>query len=158
MRKPLLACVCFAAILSIASPVSVFASEEEVQKYLELAANGKSKEEEAKKLGAAILANEKDADQLNEFAWKILTEEGIKDRDLDLGMRVAKAAFDACEGKSAPIVDTYARAFFENGKIKEAIEWQKKAIALCDDDNLKPELEEALKKYEEKAAKPAETK
>ena len=133
---------------------------ENIEKYFEIAKDEK-KADEAKKLGDTILKQlDKDSNELNEFAWKVLTEEGLKPRDLDLGTRVAKAAFDASEGKEAAIVDTYAKALFDSGKMKEGIEFQKKAVALCTDDNLKSELEETLKKYEEKIkeAKPVEKK
>jgi hypothetical protein len=133
----------------IASPLRADDVLEQIEKYVELAREGKDAAA-AKKIGEKILASEKDANNLNEFAWKILTEEGVKSRDLELGMKVAKAAFDACEGKEAAIVDTYARAFFESGKREEALKWQKKAIELCTDDNLKSELEETLKLYEKK--------
>jgi hypothetical protein len=133
----------------IASPLRADDTEEQIEKYMTLARDGKD-DAGAKKIGEKILSSEKDANQLNEFAWKILTEEGVKNRDLELGMKVAKAAFDACEGKESAIVDTYARAFFESGKREEALKWQKKAIELCTDDNLKSELEDTLKRYEKK--------
>ncbi len=125
--------------------------EEKSQKYFELIANGK--DDDAKKLGEEILKDAAtDADALNNFAWKILTEEGLKKRDLELATRVAKTANDLTEGKNAPILDTYARAFFESGKIDEAITLQKKALEFCDDENLKTELEATLKQYEAKKA------
>ncbi|HEY3318981.1 MAG TPA: hypothetical protein VGP72_00695 [Planctomycetota bacterium] len=148
-----------ARVFGLAAAIAMMASftvraadlSEQIEKYFELVSNGK--DDEAKKLGDTILASaDKDSNCLNDFAWKILTDEGIKKRDLDLGMKAAKAAYDLCEGKEAPIVDTYARAFFETGKIDEAIKFQKKAVELCQDENLKGELEEALKKYEKKAA------
>ena len=140
------------ALALIAAPLRADDVEEQVQKYFELAAAGKD-EAGAKKIGESILTGAaKDANTLNEFAWKLLTDEGIAKRDMDLAMKAAKAAYDACEGKEAAIVDTYARAFFDTGKVDEAIKLQKKALELCNDDNLKSELEETLKRYEKKAA------
>ena len=69
---------------------------------------------------------------LNEIAWTLLTDENIKQRDLTLATKLAKAAYDVSEGKEASIVDTYARALFDTGKVTEAIEHQKKAIELTD--------------------------
>ena len=139
-----------AVVALAAASVAAADVEEQIQKYFELATDGKD-EPAAKKLGDEIMTGAaKDANVLNEFAWKILTEEGIKKRDLELAMRAAKAAYDACEGKEAAIVDTYARAFFDTGKVDEAIKFQKKAVELCQDDNLRPELEETLKRYEKK--------
>lgn len=140
------------ALALLAAPARADDVEEQVQKYFELATAGKD-EAAAKKIGESILAGAaKDANTLNEFAWKLLTDEGIAKRDMDLAMKAAKAAYDACEGKEAAIVDTYARAFFDTGKTEEAIKLQKKALELCNDDNLKSELEETLKRYEKKTA------
>lgn len=90
---------------------------------------------------------------LNQIAWTLLTDEKIKQRDLGLASKLAKAAYDATEGKDASIVDTYARALFETGKVSEAIEHAKKAIELCDDEAMKTDFAANLKKYQEKAAK-----
>jgi len=146
------------ALVTFAAQIRADDAEEQVQKYFELATAGKD-EAEARKIGDGVLTAAKDnANLLNDFAWKIMTDEGIAKRDLELAMRVAKAAFDACEGKEAHIVDTYARALFDTGKAEDAIKWQKKAVELCQDDNLKSELEETLKRYEKKAAEPKDTK
>jgi len=87
---------------------------------------------------------------LNQWAWVILTDEGIKDRDLPLATKLAKAAVDASGGKEANVLDTYAHALFDSGKTAEAIVQQKKAIAAAEDDEAKKELSETLKKYEAK--------
>lgn len=139
-----------ATVALAAASVAAADVEEQIQKYFELATEGKD-EAAAKKLGDEIMTGAaKEANVLNDFAWKIMTEEGIKKRDLELAMRAAKAAFDVCEGKEAPIVDTYARALFDTGKVDDAIKFQKKAIELCQDENLKGELAETLKRYEKK--------
>lgn len=88
---------------------------------------------------------------LNEWAWALLTDERIKTRDLALATKLAKAAVTATEAKEAGILDTYARALFDSGKVAEAVEWQKKAIAATADEDLKRELGETLKKYETKS-------
>jgi thiol-disulfide isomerase/thioredoxin len=89
---------------------------------------------------------------LNGFAWRLLTDPRLKNRDLKLATRAAKAALDACEGKDAATVDTYARALFDTGKVEEAIKYQKQALALAKDPRLKTELGNALKRYEAAAA------
>ena len=94
-----------------------------------------------------------DPQTLNEFAWTILTGEDIKQRDIPLAAELAKAAVDASQAKDAAILDTYANALFASGKTADAIEYQKKAVAVCQNDDLKPELEATLKKYQNSAAK-----
>ena len=43
------------------------------------------------------------------------------------------AAVDASEGKDPSVLDTYARALFDTGKVDDAIKQQKKAVELSDD-------------------------
>jgi thiol-disulfide isomerase/thioredoxin len=92
-----------------------------------------------------------DAEMLNEIAWTLLDDGRIKTRDLKLALKLAQAAVKACGGQDANVVDTYARALFDNGKVNDAIEQQKKAIELCDDSNRKPEFEQTLRRYQAKA-------
>jgi hypothetical protein len=92
-----------------------------------------------------------DGETLNEIAWTLLTDEKIKDRNLKLAMKMAKAAFDASEGKDPSIIDTYARALFDTGKVAEAVKQEKKAIELTDDKERKAEFQESLKRYQAKA-------
>jgi len=85
---------------------------------------------------------------LNELAWDILTREDVKYRDLKLALRAAKVANERSDAKNPAILDTYARALFDNGHVQEAIETQKKAVGLATDPEMKVELEQALKRYE----------
>ncbi len=95
-----------------------------------------------------------DAQSLNEFAWTILTDESIKQRDLTLATKFAKASVEISEGKEAAFLDTYARALFDSGKVADAVAFQKQAVAACSDDSEKSELAATLKKYQA-AAVPA---
>lgn len=120
-------------------------------KYFEMVSQ-EEKSEEAENFGwFTLMACKGDAMLLNDFAWTLLTDEGIKHRDMKLAMKVAQAAYDACEGKDAAIVDTYARALFDSGKKAEAIEYQKKAIELAKSDMMRQELEKTLRDYEKSA-------
>jgi len=122
-----------------------------INQYAQFVVTGREADRAAK-LGEQIVRDAgNDAQLMNEFAWFILTEEGVKNRNLALAMRAAKAAFDACDGKDPAIVDTYARALFDTGKKADAIKFQKQAIAMCKDATLKPELEKTLREYEEKS-------
>jgi len=94
----------------------------------------------------------KNSRMLNELAWALLTDERIKQRDYALASKLAKAAVDASEAKEVAALDTYARALFESGKVREAMDWQQKAIAASEDDQEKKELEVTLARYKAKAA------
>jgi len=82
----------------------------------------------------------------------ILTADVVKHRDLNLALAMAKRAVTASAGQEAGIIDTYARALFDSGKIPEAIAEQQKAVALADDAATKEELTVTLKRYQEKLA------
>ena len=86
----------------------------------------------------------RDADLLNEIAWHILTGDGIRQRDLPLATRLAEKALKLSEYKNANILDTYARALFDNGLVAVAIEYQKKAVAAAPDDR---EIAATLDRY-----------
>ncbi len=105
--------------------------------------------EKAADLGKQLAAMKiENAELLNGIAWTILTDERIKNRDTKLALDFSKRAVDATEGKEASMLDTYARALFDNGNKAEAIVQQKKAIEIAEDDDLKTELQETLTKYE----------
>jgi thiol-disulfide isomerase/thioredoxin len=87
---------------------------------------------------------------LNEWAWTILTDPHLKTRDLALATKLAQTAVEATEAKETALLDTYARALFDSGKVAEAIEWEKKAVGMATDEEMKKVLGETLKKYEAK--------
>lgn len=125
---------------------------EAMQKYFAQVTYGRD-DAETRALGARVIEDGSgDAQIMNEFAWNILTEPAVKFRDLDLAMKAAKAALDASEAKDAAILDTYARALWDNGSKAEALEYQKKAVAAAAEPELKAELEATLRQYEEQIA------
>lgn len=88
------------------------------------------------------------ADLLNEFAWIILTHPRIKSRDLELATRAARLAFETTEGRNASVADTYARALLEAGRIQEAVDMQRKAVAAEPDAERRAQLEKTLQAYQ----------
>jgi thiol-disulfide isomerase/thioredoxin len=107
---------------------------------------------DAKKLAAAetklAAAKGKNPQLLNQVAWAILDDSRIQKRNLDLALQLSKTAVDASEAKDAAILDTYARALFDTGKVADAIAQQEKAVKVCEDSDLKADLEATLKKYQ----------
>lgn len=121
-----------------------------VESYFKLV-SGAANAEGAREAGEkAFKAIRDDAMMLNDFAWTILTDEDVQTRDLELALRAAKAAMELSEGRDANIVDTYARALFDTGKVKEAVEQQKKAVELSGG---RAEFKEALERYQKAAGK-----
>lgn len=95
-------------------------------------------------------ASVNDPQTINSWAWFLLTQEELKNRDLKLALDLAKRALDLSKAENAAILDTYARALMDNGKNKEAIKYQRKAIEKAESPEQKTEMEETLKKYEAK--------
>lgn len=109
----------------------------------------------AKAYGPTLLANCDDPEVLNELAWGMLTEQTWTEaRDLEFAREVAHKALRLTDEKNGAIVDTYARALFELGDLKAAIEWQKKAVKICQsNDEFRGslnEVENTLQRYQNK--------
>ncbi len=90
-----------------------------------------------------------DVKSLEKMAWEIAITEELRYRDLNQALKAVEKAWALCSGSDASVADTYARVLFEMGRKKEAIEYQKRAVSLCKDDeereNYKENLEEYLK-------------
>jgi thiol-disulfide isomerase/thioredoxin len=109
---------------------------------------------QAPQLAWQILSlNLKNAQALNEMAWAIVTDENIKRRDLGFAIALAKEGVDVSDSKEPGILDTYARALFDSGRVADAIDTQKKAIAAAPDEAMKNDLRETLEKYQVSADK-----
>ena len=110
---------------------------------------------EASKTGRAILDHyHSDSDFLNDLAWYILTDEGVRHRDLALARDAAQKAYEITQGKSADVNDTLARALFDNGQVKEAIAMQKKALAVNETPDEETRLQKTLERYQSNPSKP----
>ncbi len=96
-----------------------------------------------------------DENALNEIAWTILDAPGVESRDFDLAIKLATRANEVAKGKDAGILDTLARAQWENGDKAGAVATQQKAIAAASSGpaEMKSELEATLKKYQDGAKK-----
>ena len=96
---------------------------------------GKGDSTGAAKLAAEMSdANQDNADFQNDLAWKLLTDDGLKDRDLQVAEKIATRASEAAHNKNPAILDTLARALFMQGKKDKAIEIQEKAVTLASED------------------------
>jgi thiol-disulfide isomerase/thioredoxin len=89
---------------------------------------------------------------LNAVAWTLLTAENdeINDHHYEIAYHAAKRASEVTEWKEWMILDTFALAAHKNGKHKEAVKWQSKAIELAPADNSEAiaDLEASLEKYQ----------
>lgn len=104
---------------------------------------------EIQKLGHKLFeAAHENPDMMNHLSWEILTNPNVKWRDLSLALKAAEAAMKGSGGQDAAVVDTYARALFDNGRVDAAIEQQKKAVELAkDNEPMREALAETLEEY-----------
>ena len=68
----------------------------------------------------------------NELAWRIATQKGIEERDLDLAAKLARRANEITKEKDPEILDTLARVLYMKGEKDSAVEHQTKAVELAD--------------------------
>lgn len=117
------------------------------EEYFKLVSNP-TQSPRADELGNQIVTNLiKSPHQLNDFAWRILSERTIRQRNLSLALHASKSAYESTQGKSASVTETYARALFENGQVEEAIKYQQQAVDTVDKIELKAEFDNTLNKY-----------
>jgi peroxiredoxin len=143
----------FAGKFDLAASKKVANAEALLPRYF-LAVKGGPNESEGETLGTEIL---KDGAAnpwlLNNFAYQILTDPGITNRDTKLALKAAKRACDISDNKDPAFIDTLARALFDGGKIKEAIAQQKRAIALIAAGPDRVPFEKTLQNYEQAVGK-----
>jgi peroxiredoxin len=89
-----------------------------------------------------------DADALNQIAWFVVDEPGIRTRDLAFAMEAAQRANALTEGKSPYILDTVARVYWEQGEVGTAIVWQYKAVDRAVGTGWERPLRRTLQQYE----------
>ncbi len=85
---------------------------------------------------------------LSRVAWAMLDHELADKKYFKDALQLAKSGYDICGCEDADIVDTYARALFDNGHAREAVKYQRLAVGFASD-MMKEELRKSLKKYEE---------
>ena len=85
---------------------------------------------------------------LNALAWNIVDELPEEYRDLEFAIRVAVRACEITDNKDAMILDTLARAHWENGETYKAIAWQQKAVEFSQDGPMGDSIRATLDDYQ----------
>ncbi len=112
----------------------------------------KGQEEEAKTSAAKFveLAND-DANELNNFAWALLTEDPFKGKWNELALKASTRSNDLTKNESWMYLDTLALAKFETGAAAEAVTLEEKSIELAKKEGVGGQdlkgLEDALKRF-----------
>lgn len=113
------------------------------------AITGKTPAADKKALGEKLAAKVKGHPEAgNNLAWAILTDAEVKERDIPLALQLARQAGEDSSWKEPHIIDTYARALFDSGKKKEAIDYAEKALAAATPDT-RDQYETSLQAYRE---------
>jgi thiol-disulfide isomerase/thioredoxin len=147
-----------ALVARVASPTFDLAAERRAEKapklisrYLRLVRKDQDVSTAAE-LGAQILQDAAPRPRmLQQFAWDLMTDRAIQHRDLGLALRAAAAACEGIEPADPLVTETYAKALFENKRLREAITLQKEAIAQCRNDLTRRQFERTLAEYEQQA-------
>jgi len=121
-----------------------------INKYMALVSGGKKAEAAAygKELVAGPLHDDEGA--LNELAWFIVDPAGkLSDaaRDNELALSAAERGCELGNNQDAAILDTLARAHWRLGHRDQALELQKKAVALAFGADTKSQLQKSLDEY-----------
>jgi rhomboid protease GluP len=88
------------------------------------------------------------AEAHNNLAWLYATCDDRKFRDPQAALEHAQRAVDLTQGKQGDFIDTLAEAHFAHGDYQQAVEIQKKALALLPDNK---ELQEHMARYRQAA-------
>ncbi|HEX5411885.1 MAG TPA: rhomboid family intramembrane serine protease [Terriglobia bacterium] len=99
---------------------------------------------------AAIRLKPELAEPRNNLAWLLATADDARYRNPSEALAQAQRAVKLSQWKEAAFIDTLAEALYLNGKYEEAVETQKKALAIDPDDKT---MQEHMARYQ-KAAGP----
>jgi hypothetical protein len=99
----------------------------------------------AEKVFEAVRDN---ATLLNNYAWALLTEDKFGDDYVDLALKLSKRSNELTNHENWRFVDTLALALFKTGDAVEAVEMEKKALALCGDGPGRKDVEAALERFQ----------
>jgi thiol-disulfide isomerase/thioredoxin len=98
------------------------------------------------------------AGMLNELAWSIVAPEAPKASAdaVSLALKAAKRADELTQGKDAGIADTLAKAYFDSGRLAEAVQAQERAVQLSKGTPLEsnPSLTQRLEQYRKALPQP----
>jgi len=121
------------------------------------ALRGEGKMDEARAVTREVIAHLKSRTDgpnatpmyLNDYAWLLLTCEPPDLRDPEAALAAAEKAVALTNESNFMLLDTLAKAYYDNGDATTAASTQRKAIALLSDDQpeLRRELERTLSTY-----------
>jgi len=94
-----------------------------------------------------------DAAVLNRFAWVMVADKDLKDRNIILALGYAMRANKLAGGVDPAILDTLARCYYLQGMYTEAVNAQAQAVEHAPSDDEKQRLSQTLETYKQEAEK-----
>lgn len=163
MLRSALACVVVSAVLACVAAGVVAAEpaadsagehslgtsgEQTLDAYFEQAMRRRGREVAAE-LGEQLLREHADdALTLDSLAWRILTDESLRHRDVELAVRAAEKAHEITAGTDCEVLETYARGLIAVGRRDEGLAVHRRAIELAHGEpSVRLVLEEILQAY-----------
>ena len=127
---------------------------DQFREYIVAVSNG-DRIEQTRPLAEKLIAVD-NAQMLNALAWNILSKPDVDEagRDLETALKAAEKANTLTDGQNPAVLDTYAKALFENGKLAEAVATQQKAVEQIKDERMRPAFQKHLKEYQDALAAP----
>ncbi len=91
-----------------------------------------------------------DANMLNEMAWMVADPKStLKKKDFGFAVKAAKRACEITKNNNNALLDTLAWAYYQSGQKSKAVEMEKKAVSLSNDQD-RPSFEASLKQMQGK--------
>jgi hypothetical protein len=118
------------------------------RKLQALAADASRRDHARRTAEALLKAAGDDPDELNNYAWALLTDERFKNRNAALALLLSQKSNELTGHKNWMFVDTLALAYFQKGDVKAAVELERKALELVGKNRRRGEVEEALRRFE----------
>ena len=116
--------------------------------YFEQAMRRRGKAAAAEIADALLREHADDALTLDALAWRILTDETLRHRDLDLALRASALARKVTGDTDRDVLETHARALIATGRRDDGLALHRRAIELsADDPSTRLVLEEILQGY-----------
>ncbi len=103
-------------------------------------------------------AAKNDASKLNEYAWRLMTEDHYESQFKAAALKMAERSHELSEGKNWMFLDTYALAEYQNGNLQRAVELGETAYKLAGNSGRAGEVLENLKLFKSALAKASQGK
>jgi serine protease Do len=140
------AAILLAAVLWPAAAAT--AEETLLDSYFEQAMRRRGQAAAAEVAGRLLEEHADDALTLDALAWRILTDETLRHRDLNLALRASRRAHAITDGTDRDVLETHARALIATGRRDEGLALHRRAIELsADDPSTRLVLAEILQGY-----------